>query len=205
MSGLLGKKIGMTRIFDETGNVVPVTVVKAGPCYVTQIKTEESDGYRAVQLGFDPKKEKNTIKPVLGHLKRANVPPVRVLKEFRLDEGEEFKLGDIVKSDMFKAGDVVKVSGWSKGRGFQGVMRRHGFQGAQATHGQSDRARAPGSIGQSSYPSKVFKGMKMAGRMGNTRVSVKGLLIVKVDADNDLLFVKGAIPGARNSYVEIHK
>lgn len=205
MSGLLGKKIGMTRIFDETGNAIPVTVVKAGPCYVTQIKTEESDGYRAVQLGFDPKKEKNTIKPVLGHLKRANVPPVRMLKEFRLDEGEEFKLGDIVKSDMFKAGDVVKVSGWSKGRGFQGVMRRHGFQGAQATHGQSDRARAPGSIGQSSYPSKVFKGMKMAGRMGNTRVSVKGLLIVKVDADNDLLFVKGAIPGARNSYVEIHK
>jgi large subunit ribosomal protein L3 len=205
MSGLLGKKIGMTRIFDETGNVVPVTVVKAGPCYVTQIKTEESDGYRAVQLGFDPKKEKNTIKPVLGHLKRANVPPVRVLKEFRLDEGEEFKLGDIVKSDMFKAGDMVKVSGWSKGRGFQGVMRRHGFQGAQATHGQSDRARAPGSIGQSSYPSKVFKGMKMPGRMGNTRVSVKGLLIVKVDMDNDLLFVKGAIPGARNSYVEIHK
>jgi large subunit ribosomal protein L3 len=200
MSGLLGKKIGMTRIFDETGNVVPVTVVKAGPCYVTQIKTEESDGYRAVQLGFDPKKEKNTIKPVLGHLKRANVPPVRVLKEFRLDEGEEFKLGDIVKSDMFKAGDMVKVSGWSKGRGFQGVMRRHGFQGAQATHGQSDRARAPGSIGQSSYPSKVFKGMKMPGRMGNTRVSVKG-----VDMDNDLLFVKGAIPGARNSYVEIHK
>jgi large subunit ribosomal protein L3 len=205
MSGLLGKKIGMTRIFDETGNMIPVTVVKAGPCYVTQVKTLERDGYRAMQLGFDSKKEKNTIKPVLGHFKKVNVPPLRLLKEFSFDEGEDFKVGDLVKVDMFKAGDVVKVSGRSKGRGFQGVMKRHGFQGAQTTHGQSDRTRAPGSLGQSSYPSRVFKGMKMGGRMGNTRVSVKGLLIVKVDSDNNLLFVKGAIPGARNSYVEIHK
>jgi large subunit ribosomal protein L3 len=205
MSGLLGKKIGMTRIFDETGNMIPVTVVKAGPCYVTQVKTLERDGYRAMQLGFDSKKEKNTIKPVLGHFNKVNVPPLRLLKEFSFDEGEDFKVGDLVKVDMFKAGDVVKVSGRSKGRGFQGVMKRHGFQGAQTTHGQSDRTRAPGSLGQSSYPSRVFKGMKMGGRMGNTRVSVKGLLIVKVDSDNNLLFVKGAIPGARNSYVEIHK
>jgi large subunit ribosomal protein L3 len=205
MSGLLGKKIGMTRIFDETGNMIPVTVVKAGPCYVTQVKTLERDGYRAMQLGFDSKKEKNTINPVLGHFKKVNVPPLRLLKEFSFDEGEDFKVGDLVKVDMFKAGDVVKVSGRSKGRGFQGVMKRHGFQGAQTTHGQSDRTRAPGSLGQSSYPSRVFKGMKMGGRMGNTRVSVKGLLIVKVDSDNNLLFVKGAIPGARNSYVEIHK
>jgi large subunit ribosomal protein L3 len=205
MSGLLGKKIGMTRIFDETGNMIPVTVVKAGPCYVTQVKTLERDGYRAMQLGFDSKKEKNTIKPVLGHFKKVNVPPLRLLKEFSFDEGEDFKVGDLVEVDMFKAGDVVKVSGRSKGRGFQGVMKRHGFQGAQTTHGQSDRTRAPGSLGQSSYPSRVFKGMKMGGRMGNTRVSVKGLLIVKVDSDNNLLFVKGAIPGARNSYVEIHK
>ena len=205
MSGLLGKKIGMTRIFDESGNAIPVTVVKMGPCYVTQVKTVDTDGYRAVQLGFDTKKEKNTVKPIMGHLKKAGVPPVRLLKEFLLKEEDEFKLGDIVKVDMFKPGDPIKVAGFGKGRGFAGAMKRHGFSGAQTTHGQSDRTRAPGSLGQSSYPSRVFKGMKMAGRMGNTRVSVKGLVVVKVDAENDLLFIKGSIPGARNSYVEVYK
>lgn len=205
MSGLLGKKIGMARIFDESGNVVPVTVVKVGPCYVTQVKTLENDGYRAVQLGFDTKREKNTTKPMMGHLKKAGVPPVRLFKEFPLKEDAEFKLGDIIKADVFKPGDPIKVSGLSKGRGFAGAMKRHNFSGAQTTHGQSDRTRAPGSLGQSSYPSRVFRGMKMAGRMGNTRVSVKGLVVVKVDAENDLLFIKGAIPGARNSYVEIYK
>jgi large subunit ribosomal protein L3 len=205
MSGLLGKKIGMTRIFDESGNVIPVTVVKVGPCYVTQVKTLENDGYRAVQLGFDTKKEKNTPKPIVGHLKKADVPPVRFLKEFSQEEGVEFKPGDIIKADMFKPGDPVKVSGLSKGRGFAGAMKRHNFSGAQTTHGQSDRTRAPGSLGQSSYPSRVFKGMRMAGRMGNTRVSVRGLVVVKVDVENDLLFIKGAVPGARNSYVEIYK
>jgi large subunit ribosomal protein L3 len=205
MSGLLGKKIGMTRIFDESGNVIPVTVVKVGPCYVTQVKTLENDGYRAVQLGFDTKKEKNTPKPIMGHLKKADVPPVHFLKEFYQEEGVEFKPGDIIKADMFKPGDPVKVSGLSKGRGFAGAMKRHNFSGAQTTHGQSDRTRAPGSLGQSSYPSRVFKGMRMAGRMGNTRVSVRGLVVVKVDVENDLLFIKGAVPGARNSYVEIYK
>lgn len=205
MSGLLGKKIGMTRIFDESGNVVPVTVIQAGPCYVTQIKTVEKDGYEAVQLGFDEKREKNVTKPLLGHLKKANVPPVRRLKEFPKTEGWEVELGSVVKVDMFQPGDVVKVSGKSKGAGFTGVVKRHGFGGGKKTHGQSDRLRAPGSIGQSSYPSKVFKGIRMAGRMGGKRITVRGLQVVKVDTDNNLLFVKGAIPGARNSYVEIYK
>lgn len=205
MSGLLGKKIGMTRIFDEAGNVIMVTVVKAGPCYVTQLKTTETDGYEAVQLGFDEKKEKNSTKPVLGHLKKAKVPALRYLKEFPPFPDKELKLGDVLKADLFAPGDRVKVRGRSKGRGFAGVMKRHNFQGAQITHGQSDRQRAPGSLGQSSDPSRVFKGMKMPGRMGNKFVSVRGLSIVKVDADNDLIFVRGAIPGARNSYVEIYK
>ncbi|MCB0289157.1 MAG: 50S ribosomal protein L3 [Calditrichaeota bacterium] len=205
MSGLLGKKIGMTRIFDDKGNAVPVTVVQAGPCFVTQVKTVENDGYNAVQLGYDPKKEKNTTKPILGHLKKANVPALRVLKEFKMAADVEVKLGDVVKADIFQAGEMVKVSGWSKGRGFTGVIKRHNFGGGRKTHGQSDRYRAPGSIGQSSYPSKVFKGTRMAGRTGNRYMTVKGLRIVKVDAENNLIFVKGAIPGARNSYVEIYK
>ena len=205
MSGLLGKKIGMTRIFDDTGDMIPVTVIEAGPCYVTQVKTVENDGYRSVQLGFDTKKEKNTVKPQLGHLQKANTPPLRILKEFSFPENMELNSGDALKVDMFQPGDIVKISGKSKGRGFSGVMKRHGFSGAQQTHGQSDRERAPGSLGQSSYPSRVFRGLRMAGRMGNTRVSLKGLVVVKVDAENNLLFVRGAVPGARNSYVEIYK
>ena len=205
MSGLLGKKIGMTRIFDDTGTMIPVTVIKAGPCYVTQVKTLENDGYRSVQIGFDEKKEKNTTKPVLGHLKSATVPPLRVLKEFSFPEDAEVNLGDTLNVDLFDPGDEVKISGKSKGRGFAGVMKRHGFSGGQQTHGQSDRERAPGSIGQSSNPSKVFKGIKMGGRMGNKKASVMGLMVVKVDVENNLLFVRGAVPGARNSYVEIYK
>ncbi len=205
MSGLLGKKIGMTRIFDETGNMVPVTVIQAGPCYVTQIKTRETDGYEAVQLGFGEKKEKNVTRPILGHLKKAGVPPVRKLKEFPPFTDRELKVGDVVTVEIFKPGDTVKVSGNSKGRGFAGVVKRHGFGGGPKSHGQSDRLRAPGSLGQSSYPSRVFKGLKMAGRMGNRRVSVKGLKVVKVDVEKNLLFVKGAVPGARNNFVEIYK
>ncbi len=205
MNGLLGKKIGMTQIFDESGNAVPVTVVQAGPCYVTQVKTLENDGYQAVQLGFGNKRAKNTTKPVLGHLQKVGAPPVRFLREFRYTGKTDLKPGDQVKANLFSAGDIVKVSGRSKGRGFAGVMKRHGFSGAQATHGQSDRQRAPGSLGQSSYPSKVFKGMKMSGRMGNERVTVSGLRIVKVDVDNNLLFVQGSVPGARNGYLEIYK
>lgn len=205
MAGLLGKKIGMTRIFDNKGDVIPVTIVKAGPCYVTQIKTKENDGYDSVQLGYDQKKEKNMTKPVLGHLKKSNVPAVRKLKEFSSFEGKEVKLGEAVTVDIFTPGEFVKVKGLSKGRGFMGVVKRHGFSGGPKTHGQSDRLRAPGSLGQSSYPSRVFKGLKMAGQMGNKKVTVPELQIIKIDAENSLLYIRGAVPGARNSYLEIHK
>lgn len=205
MAGLIGKKIGMTRIFDENGNIVPVSVVEAGPCYVTQIKTKENDGYDAVQLGYGPQKEKNMTNPVLGHLKKNNVPPVRRLKEFPSLSAKEVKLGDRVTVEIFEPGEFVKVTGTSKGKGFSGVVKRHGFRGGPKTHGQSDRLRAPGSLGQSSYPSRVFKGVKMAGRSGNAKVSVLGLKVVKVDKDNNLLFIMGAVPGARNNYLEIHK
>jgi large subunit ribosomal protein L3 len=205
MAGLLGKKIGMTRIFDDAGNTVPVTVVHVGPCFVTQIKTEEKDGYEAVQIGFDEKKPKNLNKTLLGHLNKAGVPSLRFLKEFKNFSNSELKVGDEIKADVFKAGDVVKVTGTSKGRGFTGVVKRHHFRGGPVTHGQSDRLRAPGSIGQSSYPSRVFKGIRMAGQMGNKQKSVLNLRIVKVDSEKHLLFIKGAIPGARNSYVEIYQ
>jgi large subunit ribosomal protein L3 len=205
MGGLLGKKIGMTRVFDELGNTIPVTVLEAGPCYITQVKTEEADGYSAIQMGFEEKKEKNVTKPVLGHLKKAGKGSLRKIKEFSGFEDKELKVGDEIKVDIFKPGDRVKVSGLSKGRGFTGVMKRHNFGGGQVSHGQSDRLRAPGSLGQSSYPSRVFKGQKMAGQMGNKRVSVLNLTVVKVDPEKNLLFVKGGIPGARNSYVEIYQ
>jgi large subunit ribosomal protein L3 len=205
MAGLIGKKIGMTRIFDENGNIVSVSVVEAGPCYVTQIKTKETDGYDAVQLGYGPQKEKNMTNPVLGHLKKNNVPPVRRLREFPSFSRKEVKLGDTVTVEIFEPGEFVKVTGMSKGKGFSGVVKRHGFRGGPKTHGQSDRLRAPGSLGQSSYPSRVFRGVKMAGRSGNAKVSVTGLKVVKVDKDNNLLFIMGAVPGARNNYLEIHK
>ncbi len=205
MSGLLGKKIGMTSVFSEEGNLVPVTIIEAGPCYVTQIKSTEKDGYNAIQVGYGDKKEKNINKPLLGHFKKAAVKPLRFVKEFSLLTGREMKLGDEIKVDLFQPGDKVKVTGYSKGRGFTGVVKRHGFSGGPLTHGQSDRLRAPGSLGQSSYPSRVYKGIKMAGHMGNKSVSVCGLTVVKVDPEKNLLFVKGAVPGARNSYLEIHK
>ncbi|MCK4892389.1 MAG: 50S ribosomal protein L3 [Calditrichia bacterium] len=205
MAGLLGKKIGMTRIFDDEGNTVPVTVLHLGPCFVTQIKTEEKDGYEAVQIGFDEKKPKNLNKTLLGHLNKAGVPPLRFLKEFRNFSDTELKIGDEIKADLFKPGDVVKVTGTSKGRGFAGVVKRHNFRGGPMTHGQSDRLRAPGSIGQSSNPSRVFKGVRMAGQMGNKQKSVLNLRVVKVDSEKNLLFIKGAIPGARNSYVEVYQ
>jgi len=205
MNGLLGKKVGMTRVFDDTGKDVPVTVIQAGPCYVTQIKTKEADGYRAVQLGFDEKKEKNTTKPQSGHFKSSGVAPLKMLKEFPLGENVEVKLGDAQTVEMFSQGESVQVSGLSKGKGFTGVVKRWGFRGGPKTHGQSDRLRAPGSIGQSSSPSKVFKGIKMPGRKGGKKVSVSGLKVVKIDPENNLLFVKGAVPGARNSYLEIRK
>ena len=205
MNGLLGKKIGMSRIFDDQGNAIPVTVVQAGPCYVTQVKTIENDGYQAIQIGYGEKKEKNINKPRLGQLRKAGVPTLHILREFRFAGQTELKPGDQVSVEIFQAGDKIKVAGHSKGRGFAGVMKRHNFSGSQKTHGQSDRMRAPGSIGQSSNPSRVFKGMRMGGRMGNDQVTVSGLRVIKVDTDNNLLFVKGAVPGARNSYVEIYK
>ncbi len=206
MSGILGKKLGMTSIFDENGQMIPCTIIEAGPCYVTQIKTKEKDGYDAVQLGFDEIKERLVNKPMKGHFKKSGVRPLRLLSEFRNFNGMKLELGAEVKVDLFHQGDTVDVTGRSKGRGFQGVVKRHHFGGVgMTTHGQSDRVRAPGSIGGSSFPSRVFKGMRMAGRMGGDRVTVKNLKVLKVIADSNILIVKGSVPGAINSYLEIVK
>lgn len=205
MSGLLGKKIRMTQIFDEGGRSIPVTVINAGPCYVSQIKTEKTDGYRSVQIGYKEVKEKHTSKPLAGHLKKANLKPLKYLREFNLPLDLELKIGDELKVDMFSEGEMVVIAGSAKGRGFQGVMKRHGFSGANKTHGQSDRWRAPGSIGQSSYPSRVFKNMKMGGQMGNNRVTVPATEVIRIDVERNLIFVKGPVPGGPNSLVEINK
>jgi large subunit ribosomal protein L3 len=202
MVGLLGRKIGMTRLFDDKGNSVPVTVIEAGPCSIVQVKTPERDGYKAVQLGFEDKKENRVAKPMKGHFQKANVNPKRILKEFLNFDGD-VKAGDEIKVDIFQAGDFIKVTGCSKGRGFAGVIKRYGFRGGPKTHGQSDRHRAPGSIGQSAYPKRVFKGLRMGGRMGNTRTTIRNLKVLKIIPEKNLLLVKGGIPGARNSIVEI--
>ena len=202
MRGLLGKKLGMTRFFDEKGSSVAATVIEAGPCTVVQVKTDETDGYAAVQLGFLDKKEKGVNKPEAGHFKKAGAAPKRVLREFR-DLEAEVKPGQDILVDVFEAGDLVKITGISKGRGFAGVMKRHGFGGGPSTHGQSDRQRAPGSIGQSAYPKRVFKGVRMAGRMGNDQVTVRNLRVLKVIPERNILVVEGSIPGSRNSIVEI--
>ena len=206
MSGILGKKIGMTSIFDESGQMIPCTIIEAGPCFVTQIKTKGTDGYDAVQLGFDEIKERLVNKPMKGHFKKGGVKPLRLISEFRNFNGTKLELGQEVRVDSFQQGDVVDVIGRSKGRGFQGVVKRHHFGGVGMTsHGQSDRVRAPGSIGASSYPSRVMKGMRMAGRMGGERVTVKNLMVLKVIAESNILIVKGSVPGAINSYLEIVK
>ena len=205
MSGLIGKKIGMTSIFDENGKNIPCTVIEAGPCVVTQVRTMEVDGYEALQLGFDDKTEKHATKADLGHFKKAGTSAKKKVVEFQSFEGE-FKLGDNITVDVFSEGEFVDVQGVSKGKGFQGVVKRHGFGGVgQATHGQHNRLRAPGSVGASSYPSRVFKGMRMAGRMGGENVKVQNLRVLKVVAEKNLLVVKGAIPGCKNSYVIIQK
>ena len=205
MSGLIGKKIGMTSIFDENGKNIPCTVIEAGPCVVTQVRTEEVDGYEAIQLGFDDKTEKSATKAELGHAKKAGVSVKRKVVEFQGFD-EEYKLGDTVTVDHFLEGEFVDVSGTSKGKGFQGVVKRHGFAGVgQATHGQHNRLRAPGSIGAASYPARVFKGMKMAGRMGTDTVKVQNLRVLKVVPEKNLLVVKGAVPGHKNAYVIIQK
>jgi large subunit ribosomal protein L3 len=201
LQGFLGKKIGMTQIFREDGRVVPVTVVEAGPCVVTQVKTKETDGYEAVQLGFGDVKRRN--KPQAGHLKNSRLS--RYLREVSADDSSEFEVGQTIGVDIFEQGEKVDVIGTSKGRGFAGVMKRWNFKGGPRTHGQSDRMRAPGSIGGGTTPGKVYKGLKMAGHMGNRRITVKGLEIVEIDAERNLLLIKGGIPGATNSLVMIRR
>jgi large subunit ribosomal protein L3 len=205
MSGLIGKKIGMTSIFDENGKNMPCTVIQAGPCVVTQVRTEEKDGYEAVQLGFDDKTEKSAIKAEMGHAKKAGTSVKKKVVEFQGFD-EEYKLGDTITVAHFEEGEIVDVTGTSKGKGFQGVVKRHGFAGVgQATHGQHNRLRAPGSIGAASYPARVFKGMRMAGRMGTDTVKVQNLRVLKVVEDQNLLVVKGCVPGHKNAYVKIEK
>jgi large subunit ribosomal protein L3 len=210
MSGIIGKKIGMTSVFDEQGQNIPCTVIEAGPCVVTQIKTEETDGDNSVQLGFGEKKDKHTTKALKGHLNKSKTTPKRKLVEFRnfreLFNGE-VALGQAISvSNVFTEGDFVDAVGTSKGKGFQGVVRRHNFRGVgDATHGQHNRERAPGSIGAASYPSRVFKGMKMAGRMGGDRVKVLNLRVLKILEDKNLILISGAVPGAKNSVVILEK
>lgn len=206
MSGLIGKKIGMTSIFNSNGDIIPVTVVQAGPCVVTNIRTTQNDGYDALQLGFGEVKEKHLNKPLKGYFKKNGIDAKKVLIEFKGYDVSGFKIGDLLDCSIFNEGDIIKVKSKSKGKGFQGVVKRHGFGGiGMTTHGQSDRVRAPGSIGGSSYPSRVFKGQRMAGRMGYANTTVRNLKIVKVEKENNLIFVKGAIPGANNSIVELIK
>jgi len=203
MSGLIGRKIGMTSIFDANGKNMPCTVIEAGPCVVTQVRTKEADGYEALQLGFDDKK--TATKAAQGHAKKAGSAVKRKVVEFQGFE-EDYNLGDTITVEHFKEGEFVDITGTSKGKGFQGVVKRHGFAGVgQATHGQHNRLRAPGSIGAASYPARVFKGMRMAGQMGNEKVKVQNLRVLKVVAEKNLLVVKGCIPGAKNAYVTIQK
>ncbi|MGB0881895.1 MAG: 50S ribosomal protein L3 [Vicingaceae bacterium] len=204
MPGLIGKKIGMTSVYSAEGKNIPCTVLEAGPCVVTQVKKVDTDGYEAVQIAYGEKREKNTPKALQGHFKKANTTPKRKVVEFQFDE--EKNLGDIITSELFEEGEYVDVVGTSKGKGFQGVVKRHGFAGVgDATHGQHNRLRAPGSLGAGSTPSKVMKGMRMAGRMGGDRITQQNLQVVKVYSDKNLIVVKGSVPGAKGSFVLIQK
>lgn len=204
MAGIIGKKVGMTGMFTEDGKNIACTVIQAGPCVVTQVKTKEKEGYDAVQLAFDEAKEKNTSRQLKGHFQKAGTTPKRKVAEFKFEETKN--LGDVVLLDIFSEGEFVDVVGISKGKGFQGVVKRHGFSGVgMQTHGQHNRLRAPGSLGASSFPSRVFKGMRMAGRTGGNRVKVQNLEVVKILADKNLLLLKGAVPGPKGGYLIIEK
>ncbi len=207
MSGIIGKKIGMTSMFDANGKNVACTVIEAGPCFVTQVRTMENDGYEAIQLAYEDKKEKHSTKAEIGHFKKAGITPKRVVAEFtRFEVDHQKTFGDILKVDIFEEGEFIDVVGTTKGKGFQGVVRRHGFAGVGgATHGQHNRLRAPGSVGASSYPSKVFKGMRMAGHMGVDRVKMINLQILKIVPEKNLLVIKGSVPGASGSYVIVER
>lgn len=205
MSGIIGKKVGMTSLFNADGKNIPCTVISAGPCVVTQVRTVEKDGYEAIQLAYDEKKEKNTSKPMKGHFAKAGTTPKRKLVEFK-HFVETKAVGDVLNVDLFNEGDLIDIVGTSKGKGFQGVVKRHGFAGVGGqTHGQHNRLRAPGSLGASSWPSRVFKGMRMAGRMGGDRVKIQNLEILKVYPEQNLLVVSGSVPGAKGSYVILEK
>lgn len=207
MSGIIGKKVGMTSIFDESGKNVPCTVIEAGPCVVTQVKNKDTDGYEAIQLAFDDKKEKHTTKALKGHFAKAGVSPKRVLAEFtRFEAGHTKKYGDVLKADIFEEGEYIDVVGVSKGKGFQGVVKRYNFRGVNdATHGQHNRERAPGSIGASSWPSRVFKGMRMGGQTGKNRVKMINLQVMKIIPEKNVVVVKGSVPGPNGSYVILER
>jgi large subunit ribosomal protein L3 len=205
MRGLLGKKIGMSRVFNSYGEAIPVTVLHAGPCVVTQLKTMSNDGYEAVQVGYAYKKEKHLTKPLKGHFAKAGVEPLKILAEFDIVPGFNYTLGSTFHVGLFNQGDFIKVSGFSKGRGFSGVIKRHNFSRQKKTHGTGHTERAPGSIGQASDPSRVFPGMRMAGRLGNTRVTIENLEVVDIDREKNYLIVKGSVPGAKGSVVTIEK
>jgi len=205
MVGILGKKIGMTELFDENGELIPVTVIEAGPCPVVQVKTRDRDGYEAVQVGFGDLRPQRMNRPLKGIFDKAGVSPKKVLHEFRTESDEAYEVGQVIEVSAFQAGDRIHVTGTSKGKGFQGVVKRHKFRGGPKTHGQSDRHRAPGSIGASSYPSRVFKGHRMAGRMGNERVTVKNLHVFETDQERNVMLVQGAVPGPNGGLLIIRK
>lgn len=205
MKGILGRKVGMTQVFDERGEIIPVTVIEAGPCFVTQVKTPERDGYAAVQLGFEEVKSKGLTRPQLEHLRKNQLPPLRHLREIPVSDVSQYQAGQKIRVSIFDVGDRVDVTGISKGKGFAGVVKRHGFRGGPRTHGQSDRHRAPGAIGGGTTPGRVYKGLRMAGRMGNARVTVQNLQVVMVDPERNLLAVRGAVPGARNGLLVVQE
>jgi len=204
MIGLIGKKVGMTTIFNEDGQAFPVTIIEAGPCEIVQVKTAARDGYSAIQLGFDST-DKKVTKPLLGHFQKAGTKVYKKLKEFRIEDDGSYEVGQTLTVEQFSAGDKISVSGVSKGKGFQGACRRYGFAGGPKTHGQSNKFRSPGSLGASSYPSRVHKGKHMAGRMGDKRITQHGNKVIKVDAENNLILIKGAIAGPRGGYIIIKK